>query len=197
MLCLSNFSLLFFFKQKTAYEMRISDWSSDVCSSDLTADISTRCARIYPAFDGARKGDTAVAGGIGGQRRHYSGLALSQLAADGDAAIATCIGGGRRTGRAGQAARAVAARQNLNRFAFAVRLAVRRAGLRRQATINYAGNGRAARLVGELVYRSIAVDAEIQRAVGIGISAGDIAAGVCRDGRGFVFDRGQIGRAHV
>src|SRR3546814_3845396 len=28
--------LVFFFKQKTAYEMRISDWSSDVCSSDLT-----------------------------------------------------------------------------------------------------------------------------------------------------------------
>src|SRR3546814_10903689 len=29
-------SCVFFFKQKTAYEMRISDWSSDVCSSDLT-----------------------------------------------------------------------------------------------------------------------------------------------------------------
>src|SRR3546814_1220894 len=29
------FMLFFFFKQKTAYEMRISDWSSDVCSSDL------------------------------------------------------------------------------------------------------------------------------------------------------------------
>src|SRR3546814_5710620 len=29
------FFLFFFFKQKTAYEMRISDWSSDVCSSDL------------------------------------------------------------------------------------------------------------------------------------------------------------------
>src|SRR3546814_7743205 len=29
----------FFFKQKTAYEMRISDWSSDVCSSDLHGDI--------------------------------------------------------------------------------------------------------------------------------------------------------------
>src|SRR3546814_19341248 len=29
---------MFFFKQKTAYEMRISDWSSDVCSSDLAAD---------------------------------------------------------------------------------------------------------------------------------------------------------------
>src|SRR3546814_6443816 len=31
-------SLFFFFKQKTAYEMRISDWSSDVCSSDLIVD---------------------------------------------------------------------------------------------------------------------------------------------------------------
>src|SRR3546814_6661893 len=30
-------SFFFFFKQKTAYEMRISDWSSDVCSSDLFA----------------------------------------------------------------------------------------------------------------------------------------------------------------
>src|SRR3546814_973674 len=29
--------IFFFFKQKTAYEMRISDWSSDVCSSDLDA----------------------------------------------------------------------------------------------------------------------------------------------------------------
>src|SRR3546814_9716440 len=31
-------NILFFFKQKTAYEMRISDWSSDVCSSDLGND---------------------------------------------------------------------------------------------------------------------------------------------------------------
>src|SRR3546814_4142895 len=34
----------FFFKQKTAYEMRISDWSSDVCSSDLHA---TRCTVLF------------------------------------------------------------------------------------------------------------------------------------------------------
>src|SRR3546814_4549949 len=34
MLCLCC-HFFFFFKQKTAYEMRISDWSSDVCSSDL------------------------------------------------------------------------------------------------------------------------------------------------------------------
>src|SRR3546814_20531058 len=36
-LCLLFF--VFFFKQKTAYEMRISDWSSDVCSSDLFAPV--------------------------------------------------------------------------------------------------------------------------------------------------------------
>src|SRR3546814_10430155 len=33
--------VFFFFKQKTAYEMRISDWSSDVCSSDLWIDPTT------------------------------------------------------------------------------------------------------------------------------------------------------------
>src|SRR3546814_500318 len=33
--CVCVNSFFFFFKQKTAYEMRISDWSSDVCSSDL------------------------------------------------------------------------------------------------------------------------------------------------------------------
>src|SRR3546814_3635731 len=33
--CILYFIFVFFFKQKTAYEMRISDWSSDVCSSDL------------------------------------------------------------------------------------------------------------------------------------------------------------------
>src|SRR3546814_5630607 len=35
LLCLLCCVLFFLFKQKTAYEMRISDWSSDVCSSDL------------------------------------------------------------------------------------------------------------------------------------------------------------------
>src|SRR3546814_377531 len=33
--CCYRLFIVFFFKQKTAYEMRISDWSSDVCSSDL------------------------------------------------------------------------------------------------------------------------------------------------------------------
>src|SRR3546814_13710398 len=39
--------LFFFFKQKTAYEMRISDWSSDVCSSDLPMERSPMA--IMPA----------------------------------------------------------------------------------------------------------------------------------------------------
>src|SRR3546814_8609132 len=39
--------VVFFFKQKTAYEMRISDWSSDVCSSDLHADIRRCCCFIH------------------------------------------------------------------------------------------------------------------------------------------------------
>src|SRR3546814_4143725 len=36
--------VFFFFKQKTAYEMRISDWSSDVCSSDLRKQIENDLA---------------------------------------------------------------------------------------------------------------------------------------------------------
>src|SRR3546814_4090546 len=42
-----NIMCFFFFKQKTAYEMRISDWSSDVCSSDL----------LYREKDGLRLGE--------------------------------------------------------------------------------------------------------------------------------------------
>src|SRR3546814_11116140 len=38
-------SFFFFFKQKTAYEMRISDWSSDVCSSDLPCRSRRRASR--------------------------------------------------------------------------------------------------------------------------------------------------------
>src|SRR3546814_9767974 len=39
--------VFFFFKQKTAYELRISDWSSDVCSSDLRIH---RVARVAPVY---------------------------------------------------------------------------------------------------------------------------------------------------
>src|SRR3546814_15387513 len=52
------FSVLcfFFFKQKTAYEMRISDWSSDVCSSDLGGE------SLVKAGDGGRRCDRRPAG---------------------------------------------------------------------------------------------------------------------------------------
>src|SRR3546814_3882770 len=47
---------MFFFKQKTAYEMRISDWSSDVCSSDLafgaaSFKAASDAAEMESAFD--------------------------------------------------------------------------------------------------------------------------------------------------
>src|SRR3546814_1478892 len=42
-----SFSFFFFFKHKTAYEMRISDWSSDVCSSDL----ATRITDVLPQVE--------------------------------------------------------------------------------------------------------------------------------------------------
>src|SRR3546814_4650771 len=50
---------IFFFKQKTAYEMRISDWSSDVCSSDLQALASDNAGwKRYPV-----EIDATLAGG--------------------------------------------------------------------------------------------------------------------------------------
>src|SRR3546814_10047010 len=65
--------LFFFFKQKTAYEMRISDWSSDVCSSDLDTSVAVFLvdaarqhqhrglggAVVTPAFKGAGGGTGA------------------------------------------------------------------------------------------------------------------------------------------
>src|SRR3546814_4078802 len=49
------FCFVFFFKQKTAYEMRISDWSSDVCSSDL---------RIIAHHMGSRRCRADIAHGL-------------------------------------------------------------------------------------------------------------------------------------
>src|SRR3546814_1549058 len=53
---MSLISSFFFFKQKTAYEMRISDWSSDVCSSDLC-----ECPQAIAAYDHALQLDPANA----------------------------------------------------------------------------------------------------------------------------------------
>src|SRR3546814_9839673 len=52
-----NCVCFFFFKQKTAYEMRISDWSSDVCSSDLLSRTRFSTIKIDRTFvQGASKG---------------------------------------------------------------------------------------------------------------------------------------------
>src|SRR3546814_13130286 len=69
----------FFFKQKTAYEMRISDWSSDVCSSDLNctpkggkiahlagAEGEARIARVFPGKQ-ISQGRDKHGGGVGGK----------------------------------------------------------------------------------------------------------------------------------
>src|SRR3546814_11988926 len=55
--------LFFFFKQKTAYEMRISDWSSDVCSSDLFHELLRPgvIQALGNAFLAAQLGDAVLA----------------------------------------------------------------------------------------------------------------------------------------
>src|SRR3546814_10407515 len=53
---LCSYMVFFLFKQKTAYEMRISDWSSDVCSSDLRIsgmDFAPKPRKNAAAFRGA------------------------------------------------------------------------------------------------------------------------------------------------
>src|SRR3546814_16034803 len=66
-----NVSFICFFKQKTAYEMRISDWSSDVCSTDLPrgsgwirrhlARAGAQLGRVLPDGDGVQIDDTVDA----------------------------------------------------------------------------------------------------------------------------------------
>src|SRR3546814_1901132 len=60
-LCLLYF-VFFFFKQKTAYEMRISDWSSDVCSSDLKK-MKQSCMPRRPRFGRHSPALTTIRGG--------------------------------------------------------------------------------------------------------------------------------------
>src|SRR3546814_3720708 len=78
----------FFFKQKTAYEMRISDWSSDVCSSDLEA-------RLHPerfeshAVEG---GDGSVEDGKAVQGHHPRHSAEEPVAVLGDDRDAVVLG---------------------------------------------------------------------------------------------------------
>src|SRR3546814_2064528 len=69
MFCTCYAVVFFFFKQKTAYEMRISDWSSDVCSSDLVLD-RLDCIVLLPAIVDQRL------------EQHFGGLPGARLVDD-------------------------------------------------------------------------------------------------------------------
>src|SRR3546814_8997382 len=64
--------VVFFFKQKTAYEMRISDWSSDVCSSDLKRYIGNSVQVFFK--DGSSTDLVSIDYPIGHRRRRAEGI---------------------------------------------------------------------------------------------------------------------------
>src|SRR3546814_8062886 len=86
--------IVFCFKQKTAYEMRISDWSSDVCSSDL--------ARIDAGMDEQQ----FAAFRIGGPAEAGEQFVMAGMSAD---------GGAQRVGPAADAGGAVAQHRQIGR----------------------------------------------------------------------------------
>src|SRR3546814_8875632 len=92
-LCVSSYSsysklLFFFFKQKTAYEMRISDWSSDVCSSDLGLRKRTHKSAFYPSYRRRRNSAFPTTGVSPGDRKSVvSGKSVSVRVAIGDRRI--------------------------------------------------------------------------------------------------------------
>src|SRR3546814_19253816 len=85
----------FFFKQKTAYDMRISDWSSDVCSSDLEGPLRNgfrTCQKPAPLLSRASLAPGTSTSG----RRHQRSLQLSPVPAT-PYFEQLSIGAGRRT----------------------------------------------------------------------------------------------------
>src|SRR3546814_10327990 len=93
----------FFFKQKTAYEMRISDWSSDVCSSDLIGETTTNAGLAFVT------GGAGIAISVGGTSRTLR-LALrdktaAQLEKEGRQLLASMGVPGGKIGRASCRAR--------------------------------------------------------------------------------------------
>src|SRR3546814_13689616 len=78
------FLFFFFFKQKTAYEMRISDWSSDVCSSDLIAPLEPNARAVAVGNAHILKDDALDPRAIAAQ--HERGLALAGHAVEDRAA---------------------------------------------------------------------------------------------------------------
>src|SRR3546814_13063959 len=90
--------VFFFFKQKTAYEMRISDWSSDVCSSDLPRDrleILVQFVRIIRFIGVPRRSaavEVAVTADPEGHHPDGDALPLRLLASLTEAVVVACDG---------------------------------------------------------------------------------------------------------
>src|SRR3546814_9794429 len=89
------FICVFFFKQKTAYEMRISDWSSDVCSSDLLPPLPhTRrsCAddRMCQGWRSHQRGDVEDALYSADREVRHCGMRRSEERRVGKECVSTC-----------------------------------------------------------------------------------------------------------
>src|SRR3546814_5057154 len=93
-----GFMFFFFFKQKTAYEMRISDWSSDVCSSDLAILAALDRALVRTIFLEQSVHDAGAAG-VGqkfaviadqGARRAWLTVKRSEARRVGKECVSTC-----------------------------------------------------------------------------------------------------------
>src|SRR3546814_3919880 len=76
-MCIVVCCILFFFTQKTAYEMRISDWSSDVCSSDLRYGRQCLTEEIAMGRSGVAHELSGQDQGVLGKPRNQSGLLFS------------------------------------------------------------------------------------------------------------------------
>src|SRR3546814_4805377 len=85
--CLFALLLFFFFKQKTAYEMRISDWSSDVCSSDPPGTCPIPPHGCAARLHGASK---AVSAHSGDGQGYKGRLARSEERRVGKECVSTC-----------------------------------------------------------------------------------------------------------
>src|SRR3546814_7977254 len=87
--------IVFFFKQKTAYEMRISDWSSDVCSSDLCRE-RIREREVHADTDADERhgveqtGDEEHAAGEHASHFRLTGNARSEERRVGKECVSTC-----------------------------------------------------------------------------------------------------------
>src|SRR3546814_4356021 len=87
--------IVFLFKQKTAYDMRISDGSSDVCSSDLTPSDPAAGAPPRPALRAARQFGGSDGGSTGPafvrrRRPRHRGRRRSEERRGGKACVSTC-----------------------------------------------------------------------------------------------------------